>query len=229
MESDKYRFLDIGGGADWGAWKNDDQSLKDTLLNLRAVRLAQGNPDNEYIVFDAYIPEAVIQNASEITNLHFVPGILDKHTPLPFGNASMDRVEMNHIYTPLTMEAEKDLWDIPIVFSLYLNALQEACLVLKPGGTLAITEKQVRLNQIERFLSDGRNTQVQAGLYTGRWMRWLGLDIFGQKTRVTDPNRTFWTQKSIKDQKYYEELGDRETAEDYAVYTLEFKKKKDVR
>src|SRR4030042_41599 len=106
MESDKYRFLDIGGGGDWGGGIFYTPTLIEEIDNLRGVRLAEENPGNEYVIFDANISiprvaHRVAQKAQEIPNLHIVIGRIAITQYLPFKDVSMDRVEMSHMYTPL--------------------------------------------------------------------------------------------------------------------------------
>lgn len=221
IENDRYRFLDIGGGGDWGVGFSVEAIAED-INNLRCVRLAKENPDIEYFIFDQYIPTAIIaKNTQGISNLQFVKGHLGTNHNIPFSNASMDRVEMSHMYTPLTAKPQST-YLLEQDVTLYLHPLAEACRVLKSGGTLVITEKQERLNRIRQLLSrDGR-------FLDGFWMSELGLDTGTNKlAKITDPNRTKYAKFSMKDQKSFEERGDRKHAADYTVFSLELRKKVD--
>jgi len=210
QEINRYRFLDIGGGAEWENNEINQVSLEDDINSLRAVKLAKENPDKEYIVFDQFIPtNPITRKANETPNLHFVKGETEY---LPFDDASIDRVEMNHMYAPLSMGEDKIRYsEVPDDVTPYLNTLKEACRVLKPDGVLALTEKQERFHRIHRLLPSR--------------MKRLGLNYKPQANKiVTDPNRTIWTGIAMTQKKEFEEKGDVNGADNYTVFTLELRK-----
>lgn len=226
METDKYQFLDIGGGPNEEPWFNTPD-IDDVMSNLRAVQLARQNPNGEYTVLDAYFPPPSIETiSSELPNVHFVTHILSPESSIPFGNGSMDRVEMNFVFTPLTDQLpinKQQYYLIGFNPELYIHALEEACRVLKSGGTLAITEKSERLNKIKGLLSRGRWFDLD-----GYLMAKLGLDTsFGGRmiTEVTDPTRTLFTEIAIGQQRVAQEQDDRKRATELKVFCLEIRKK----
>ncbi len=201
METEsKYQVLDIGGGPDWtpeyghGAW------LLRSMKDLRAAQLARENPNTTYIVLDQHIPEPEAEALMrELPNLHFVEHKMAKLASLPFPDASVKRVEMNHMWTPLTAmpteSIENEIKGIPGAAD-YLQVLKESCRVLKTGGTLSITEKEDRLQKIRRILS--RNSYLDLD---GIFMQELGLDMGSEipnLTQVTSPDRSQFTKYALE-------------------------------
>lgn len=208
-----YRILDIGGGPEWNKTFGHGKEWLEDMRKLRAARLAREHPDNIYIVLDLHIPRAeaaFVQH--ELPNLHFMECNVLKSTHLPFVDGSIERVEMNHMWTPLTaIPTKKQNLDYKGILgaSDYIQVLREVCRVITPGGILSITEKEDRLWNVRYLLSDTSDLDLD-----GMFMQELGLDG-NIKThhliKVTDPDRSEYTKLAL------------EAAAN--VYTLELRKK----
>ena len=209
------------------------------MSNLRAVQLSKQNPQGEYIVFDRNIPhETSKQLSHDIPNLHFIQGILSPNLNIPFQDNSMDRVEMNFLYTPLTDPDGKGMpsrtnmsqqlgWNLfgTAYTELYVHTLEEACRALKPGGILAITEKQQRLNWIKRLLSRDSWLDLDGSL-----MNKLGLDTGPSPCYTTeeiiDPTTTYYTERAIQQREMAKKEGDTKKESNLKVFRMEVRKKK---
>ncbi len=219
MEVNKYRFLDIGGGAELYPG-SDFQTLVNNTNNLRAVRLAGENSDKEYIIFDLYIPKITArQKARELPNLHFVVGQIAAGSHIPFADASMDRVEMNHMFTPLNIDPRdgpKPLFraEYPVLYDI---ALREASRVLKPGGVLSLTEKKERIDRILELLTheDHYDWMMMERLRLGRGRYSL--------VEVTDKNRTLFTSVAFREKQLSKEHGYGDPDE-LTIFSLELTK-----
>ncbi|MEK7594749.1 MAG: class I SAM-dependent methyltransferase [Patescibacteria group bacterium] len=98
--------LDIGGGPDADPNLTDTEYYKDQLGRAHSVLLAKSNPDGSYIVFDPVLEmEAAKQVEADTPNVAFIKGQVDKDHRLPFNDDSMDIIEVNHLVSPLMMEA----------------------------------------------------------------------------------------------------------------------------
>jgi SAM-dependent methyltransferase len=228
METDRFHFLDIGGGPNEDSlWDRESPDIESIMSNLRVVQLARQNPNGEYTVLDAYFPLRLIAKFSnQFPNVHFIQVELSPYSLIPLEGRSMDRVEMNFVFTPFTDQ-------LPMVGSqhysfgfnpqLYVHALEEACRVLKPGGTLAITEKRERLDKIKRLLSKDSWLDLDGYLMTT-----LGLDdTFGSWTEseVTNPTKTLFTEIAIEQQQTARDEGDEKKVGKLRVFCLELRKK----
>lgn len=199
-KASKYQVLDIGGGPDWLPNHGHGDWLLESMRNLRAARLARENPNTTYIVLDQYIPgpetEVLLR---ELPNLHFVEHKIANLTHLPFPNNSVERVEMNHMWTPLTAiptePGENEIKGIPGAAD-YLQVLRESCRVLKTGGILSITEKEDRLNKVRIILSKNSDLDLD-----GIFMQELGLDMAFEThnlTQVTYSDRSQYTKYALE-------------------------------
>lgn len=228
MEAYRYRFLDVGGGPGWSPASGHENELRRTMHNLRSAKLARENPKGRYIVFDRYIPRLEAKALSrELQNLYFIEGSIALDQYLPFPEASMDRVEMNFMWTPLAsiqFPREEDFQESLIGIpgdNRYLHALREACRVLKPGGTLSITEKKGRLDLIRRILSHDSYLDLD-----GMWMDELGLDRDSETHKITkifEITRTQYAQRAMEQQR---EATTQKEFDSLTVCCLELKKKK---
>lgn len=211
-KSDKKIMLDIGGGPEWDPSHSHSEWLVQLMDRLRAVQLARQDPKGIYVVLDIRIPKkeaaALIK---EIPNLHFVEYKIAQNGHLPFADESIQCVEINHMWTPLTTtpakEAENDLKGIPGALA-YLSILEEASRVLIPGGALSITEKDDRLKKVRKMLSNDGYLDLD-----GLFMDKLGLDT-DPKTQsiqeVLDKERSNYTNHAL--------------TEGVRVFTLKLKK-----
>ena len=228
MSAEAFRFLDIGGGPDIF---RDPEIMSD----LRSVRLARENPQGEYIIFDFQIvPEQASALSSQIPNLHFIIGKIELARGLPLGDKSIDRVEMNFMWTPLTnsvldkSEDESKKMHNSIVYGrpfidLYEEALREAVRVLKPGKTLAITEKHERMQRIRRLLSRDSWLDMDGFLISNLGLKydWPNYKL----VEMNDPNMTIYAQNAVNQREYAKKSGDTREAEELLIYTLELYKK----
>ncbi len=193
---EKHYFVDVGGGLDWLPGHGHGDWLLKEMKKLRTAQLAQENPHINYIVLDMGIPyEEAHTIHEELPNLHFVVHKIAHPTSFPFADASVERVEINHMWTPLTATPSKPFnEDIKGILGAtdYLYVLKESCRILKPDGILSITEKKDRLEKIRYILS---KSYYDLDL-DGMWMGELGLDTDPEKqvlTQVTNPNRSQYT------------------------------------
>lgn len=196
----KARVLDIGGGPDWLPMYGHGDRLLDVMRNLHAAQLAQENPDIVYIVLDACIPRSEAKILSkELPNLYFVENRIVQPASLPFAAVSVERVEINHMWTPLTAvpttTIEQEIKGIPGATD-YLHVLKESCRILKSGGILSITEKEDRLKKARFILS--RNSDLNLD---GLFMQELGLDMDpGTQSliKITNDSRSQFTNLAFK-------------------------------
>lgn len=209
--NEKYRFLDIGGGPDMlGDFE--------TMSNLRAVQLAKQNPQKEYIIFDIEVPQqAAKQLSHELSNLHFVQGKLDLRLKIPFEDDSVDEVEMNFMYTPLVYGHNSRIIIKPEL--LYEHVFRDACRILKPGGTVTITEKEERLRHIEKILNNhGYMDMMLSPKET------FGLTLT-TKYEITSPTFSGYAQSALEQKKLLNELGHISSeANEARVFSMKFKK-----
>ena len=202
MPIEKYCFLDIGGGSEWRPEVLSIKSI-DNISEPRAAKFARNNPNSECFIFDIYFPPQIAKQLTlEIPNLYLIQAKLEASTYIPFIQNSMDRVEMNHMFTPLSADID-----------LYRKALWEASRVLKLGGILSLTEKKERIDNILKIL------MIQSGQYDTPLIEMLGMSPDYTITEVTDKNRTLFTSLAF-DQRELES-----TRSDYSVFTLEMKKR----
>lgn len=202
-KTERHRILDIGGGPDWQPWLDHPDWLPEAMANLRVAQLAREDSDGIYIVLDKDIPRPEAETLlSELPNLYFVESELTQASQLSFAGASVDRIEMNHMWTPLTdmprLVERQEIKGLPGAID-YLHALEESCRILKPGGILSITEKEDRLDRVRSLLS--RDSYLELD---GFFMHQLGLDTDTgaiSLTEVTDSNRSQYTGRAIESQK----------------------------
>jgi tRNA G46 methylase TrmB len=210
--NEKYRFLDIGGGPDM----YDDF---ETMSNLRAVQLAKQNPQKEYIVFDIEVPQQAAQQLShDLSNLHFIQGKLDLSLKIPFEDNSIDEGEMNFMYTPLVYGHLFNNNKVIETPKLYEHVFSEASRVLRPGGTLTITEKEERLRHIEKILTDQGNMDRQMSLRDR-----LGLTLIN-KSEITSPAFSGYAQSALEQKKLLNDFRSISGANQARVYSLKFRK-----
>jgi hypothetical protein len=201
---EKQLVVDVGGGP--------DRHLE-SMNTLRAVQLAQKNVQNRYIVLDGHIPHREASSLHGLfPNLHFVESKISTSGHIPFAGASVDGVEMNHMWTPLTaipgVAVQEDIKGISGATD-YVHVLRESCRILKSNGILSITEKEDRLQNIRSILSHDSYLDLD-----GMFMSDLGLDTDPKTqtiTKITDANRSRYTQFAFKD--------------GVAVYSLELRKR----
>src|SRR3989344_834652 len=196
----KYQVLDIGGGPDWNPNLGHGDWLINVMRNLRTTELARKNPKILYIVLDINIPRPETQILlKELPNLRFIEYKITESIALPFSDMSVERVEMNHMWTPLTARPSYEMGsEIKGILGArdYLHVLKESCRVLKLGGILSITEKEDGLKNIRYILSKNRDLDLD-----GMFMQELGLSMNPETqtlTEVTDPNRSQFTYLTLK-------------------------------
>lgn len=201
----KHYVVDVGGGPDWLPTHGHGEWVLRSLRNIRAAKLAQENPHLNYIVIDHNIPHPeakIIHN--ELPNLHFIRYKLEDATGIPLPNESVERVELNHMWTPLTFKlncSQHGAVSGTTDQTDYLRTLEESCRILKSNGVLSLTEKADRLEKIRYFL-------------TWSFISPLGLDTNPETqvlARITDPNRSDYTQLAF--------------LQEENVYCLELRKK----
>jgi hypothetical protein len=204
--------LDVGGGPDWLPTHGHGQWVLDSMRNLRTAQLAWENPHTTYIVIDQHIPKPEASSIHELLpNLHFVEARIAQPTCLPFTDASVDRVEINHMWTPLTATPSVPSNLEPKGISGgtdYFYTLREACRVLKSKGVLSLTEKQDRLKKIRYLLSRDSYLNLDGVLLFN-----LGLDLHEETqvlTKITNPNRSEYTHRAF--------------TQEVDVYSLELRK-----
>jgi len=180
--------VDLGGGIDWLLGQGHGEWVLHDMRNIRAAKLARENPHLNYLVIDHNIPfaEAKIVH-DELPNLHFIRSKLEDATGIPLSNESVERVEINHMWTPLTftpgIRQQSDIERLSDTTN-YLRTLKESCRILKSNGVLSLTEKADRLEKIRYFLTWSLISAL--GLNTNPETQVLAI--------ITDPNRSDYTQ-----------------------------------
>lgn len=211
---EKHYMVDVGGGPDWWSLQGHGDWLLKEMKKLRTAQLAAENPHINYIVLDMGIPYLEAQTIhKELPNLHFVTHRIAQPSCIPFSDTSVERVEINHMWTPLTA-IPSVVWnrDIKGISGAtdYLYVLKQSCRILKSDGILSITEKKDRLQKIRYMLSKSFYDLDLDGM----WMGELGLDYDPKKhvlTQITNPNRSMFTYLAF--------------AQEEDVYCLELRKK----
>jgi hypothetical protein len=203
----------VGGGADWLPAHGHGERMLDSIRNVRAAKLAQHNPQFNYIILDVSIPRPEANKIhAALPNLHFVEHKIAHPVFFPFADASVDRVEINHMWTLLTARPTvapyEDIKGISGAAD-YMHVLREASRVLKQNGVLSITEKEDRLNKIRAILSRDKYLDLN-----GMFMSQLSFEKDPEKqelTRITEPHRSYYSQLAF--------------AHEDVVYCLDLRKK----
>ncbi len=180
MNNPEKRFIvDFGGGPDWQPGLGHGGPVMDSINNLRATKLAKENPTVNYVVLDMQIPRPEAQLFHKgYPNLHFIEHKMGQPVLFPFADNSVDRIEINHMWSALANEPEE-----------YVHALRESSRILKPRGVLAITEQRDNIGIICDVLHEHS---------------FLDLDPTTQVTRpVTGPHRSYYSQLSFPNDVLY--------------------------
>jgi hypothetical protein len=238
VHMEQLRYLDLGGGPDWGVGTNDrrfsDEDFSSWLSYqpLHAVTLARSNPDAMVVVLDPQIPPQLATHyRSELPNLHFVEGEVraEKNITIPFTDASFNRVHMNFGFRPfnsalfLDRDHSHEEWangltaidDVPV----YAKALQETGRVLRTGGRLTICERVPNMNAIRRILSRDASLKMDSPFLSD-----LGLEAVSYR-EVTDSTLSPQAGAALGMKGLLERRGDRKKAATYSIYAMDFIKR----
>lgn len=170
MSKETKLFLELGCGPDWG-WdpsiSEQGQTFQDheyakygaDLAQTRAVVLGASSPETKFIAVEPSLvtkfAKRFLSERPDLKNVTFTAAAFSPDGSLPFQSCVFDTIEMNFLYSPITLQG------IP-----YAAAIRECARLMKLGGILLIMEKKERIDRIRDLLSsDSANLYFFARLF----------------------------------------------------------------
>lgn len=265
MEAPKSSWiLDLGGGEDVGGYGDEIKVLhkkwvkgelhdeekakhKDRVVSLfnslRAVHLAKSNPGRQVVLVDRFILSGMFPELrSALPNLHMIIVGEEAGHSLPFKDGSFKDIEMNFMFTPLTLE------DLPKTFPAgmtpneqmdaignfrptelsqapsWSQALRESARILSGGGTLTLSEKRDRIERMWPVLAKDPVLKEGEICAASTALQEMGYETI-QLVRLDDLHQSPYAHRAREMVGYWKEKGDTQRAERFIPWSIILTKK----